>query len=107
MKISSNTRRTIGENAEALKLAKGVLETAVSEYNSAQEELRDTMQGALDELRGEFDEKSEKWQGSDKGEAASSWLEDIEAKIGDIGEDVDLDLPDPDDVTGFSDAPEE
>lgn len=106
MRISKETRKTIEENAEALKLAKGVLETAVSEYNSCRTDLADNLQALLDEQQGEFDEKSEKWQAGEKGEAAQAWLEEIAGKIGDIDTDVDLDLPDPDDVVSFSDQPE-
>jgi hypothetical protein len=107
MKVDKSTRRTINENAEALKLAKGELVSAIEEYNAKRADLHDSLNTMAEEMRGEYDEKSERWQTSEKGEAASAWVSDIEEKVAEVADDIDIDLPDIDEVVGFPDQPEE
>jgi uncharacterized coiled-coil DUF342 family protein len=107
MKISKTTRNTINENAEALKTAKDAVTSAIEDYNAKREDLRETLQTLRDELQGDYDEKSERWQAGEKGVATAAWIEDIGEKTTHVEDDAELDLPDIDEVTGFPDEPEE
>jgi hypothetical protein len=50
----------------------------VSAYNEAVESVSAVAQELVDRLRGEYDDKSEKWQESERAEAVSSWIDDLE-----------------------------
>jgi chromosome segregation ATPase len=82
---------------EAMRAKFGELEDAINEYNSKLAELREPLQHALDgyneaveharqfaedivgEYQGQLDDKSEKGQESERGEAAASWIGEWEA----------------------------
>jgi molybdopterin converting factor small subunit len=57
--------------SESIQKRAGVLHSELEDYASA-------VQGAIDDLREEYDEKSESWQASERGEAASEWLNSFE-----------------------------
>jgi len=65
--------------------AVALVNEAVQDFNSALEvhrqELRDISEdfiSAVADFRTEYEDKSEKWQESDRGQATSSWLEELE-----------------------------
>ena len=78
---------------EELRDGRGVLEDAVSTFNAAVEELKAPLLAALEKYNeiveeargfvediastadGQFDDKSEKWQEGDKGQAARNWID--------------------------------
>lgn len=57
--------------SESIQRKAGALHSELEDYASG-------VQGKIDELREEFDQKSENWQESEKGEAASEWLNSFE-----------------------------
>jgi vacuolar-type H+-ATPase subunit I/STV1 len=105
-KITKTDDKRIREALEKLAAARSKLEDEVFVFNDAQAKARDALQVHIDahdeaaqEVRGliedihreadeEFDGKSEKWQESDKGEAAREWIDSVEALVGEI-EDAD------------------
>lgn len=77
-------------NAEAEKL-RAPVEAAVTRYNEVLGEARGFVEDVASQADSDFDEKSEKWQESDKGEAASEYRDawqNIEL------DDLTLDWPD-------------
>jgi hypothetical protein len=64
---------------------------ALEDYNGILEKARVLADSITEAAQGEFDEKSEKWQESDKGVQVRTWIEQWEMSL----EDVDLDLPEP------------
>jgi hypothetical protein len=64
---------------------------ALEAYNAVVDECRDLVERVVEEAEAEFDSKSERWQDSPRGQAASAF----KAQWEDVGlEPVDLDLPD-------------
>lgn len=92
----------------ALNTKYAALEDAVSEYNAKLAELREPLQHALDgyneaveqargfaediasQIDNDIEDKSEKWQESERGEAAIAWRDEWQGI--DLSE-IDLDLP--------------
>jgi hypothetical protein len=71
-------------------LSRPVVE-ALEDYNAILEKARGLASGITDLAHDEFDTKSERWQGGDKGVIVRSWIEQWEVSL----DDVDLDLPEP------------
>jgi len=75
------------------------LTTAIQTYNEQLEEARSFVGTIAEDMRGEFDEKSEKWQEGDKGQEVQAWveawegvdLEDVEVEIPEAIEEIDAD----------------
>jgi hypothetical protein len=60
------------------------LELAVGEYNEALSELRGMVEGFVEEWRSAYEDRSEKWQESDKGTAANEFIDEWEAFAGEL-----------------------
>ncbi len=43
------------------------------------EDLKERLNVELEDFRMDFDERSERWQDSDKGQSVGAWLDDLEA----------------------------
>jgi cell division septum initiation protein DivIVA len=71
-------------------LSRTVIE-AQDDYNAILEKARALASGVTEAARDEFDAKSEKWQGSDKGIKLRIWIEQWEVSL----DDIDLDVPEP------------
>jgi hypothetical protein len=71
-------------------LSRPVVE-ALEDYNAVLEKARGLASGIAEPAHDEFDTRSEKWQGSDKGIIVRSWIEQWEVSL----DDIDLDLPEP------------
>lgn len=52
-----------------------ILEAAAEKYNEAMQSLRAFRDEVVEQIETIFDEKSEKWQESDKGTAWSEWMD--------------------------------
>jgi hypothetical protein len=63
---------------EACLAAYAVLQVAVEEYNTAAEEIAEEVHAIGESIRAAIDEKSERWQESDAGSAASDWCSSYE-----------------------------
>jgi hypothetical protein len=84
----------------------------VDEYNSALADAETVVEGIGGDLRADWDDKSEKWQDSDAGQDANSFIEAFEnVDFSEVSEvrmlDIELD-PDPEDhASALEDLPEE
>lgn len=68
----------MGEYRDAVRAAQDTLETKVAAYNEVLQEARGFVEDIASERRGQFDDKSEKWQEGDKGQAAGEWIDAFE-----------------------------
>jgi cell division septum initiation protein DivIVA len=64
---------------------------AQDDYNAILEKARALASGVTEAAHDEFDAKSERWQGSDKGIRVRSWIERWEVSL----DDIDLEVPEP------------
>ncbi len=76
---------------DELKIAWSGLETARITFNEAIEEANAFRQSMLDDMQNFYDEKSEKWQEGDKGQAYQSWMDYWSNEFDQIS---DIDEPD-------------
>jgi hypothetical protein len=77
-------------NQEIEPLSRPVVE-ALEDYNATLEKTRAFANGITEAAHDEFDARSKRWQGSDKGVEVRSWIEQWELSL----DDIDLDLPEP------------
>lgn len=83
----------------ALDEARGALAIAVDAYNEARETTQEIIVEIGEELREVFDAKSEKWQESDAGESAGSFISTFEdCELEEFSPDMPEDLEEPDDI---------
>jgi len=93
-KLTQAEAKRRDELVEALQKAQGELDDAVSEYNEKSQEIRGPVEEAVSAYNAvveeahdfaedvasdgdtAFDEKSEKWQEGERGEAARSWIDE-------------------------------
>ena len=71
-------------------LSRTVIETQ-DNYNAILEKARALASGVTEAARDEFDARSERWQGSDKGIKVRIWIEQWEVSL----DDIDLEVPEP------------
>ena len=64
---------------------------AMDDYNAILEKARGLASGITESAHDEFDTRSERWQGGDKGITVRSWIEQWEVSL----DDIDLELPEP------------
>jgi hypothetical protein len=77
---------------ETMATVAPALRGALDSYNEAIEAARNFVNGIAEPAREEYDNKSEKWQESEKGVEAGRWISEWE----EINlEDADIDLPEP------------
>lgn len=73
---------------------------AIAEYNNALDTARGFVTDQASEWRGEYDERSEKWQESDKGQDADERIQSWEdADLSDVEEIEEFDIFSPEDTT--------
>ena len=127
-KLTKEQRERRDELVEAFHEASSGLETAIAEYNAKLEEMKAPVEAALakynevgndarefaDEISGwaggEIQERSERWQESERGQAAQSWCDEwsnltFDEVTIDLPEEITLD--DPDYGAALDGAPEE
>lgn len=71
LKLSASEKKTL----ETLRQAYA---DAATDFNAKRQDLLDFITEIYGTKQEEFDEKSEKWQEGEKGEAARAWLDDLE-----------------------------
>lgn len=109
MKLTKAELAERERHADALKSKAQALEEALQEFNSGLDALRAAFQPALDEynealdgarefkedivssLQEKFDDKSDRWKESERGQQVQQWIEEWE---GAEFEPLELDLPD-------------
>lgn len=86
----------------ALAQIRAGVETALQVFNDTIEAAREWLEAVKDEAQQAFDERSERWQESDRGQNYQSWIEaldpSLEAVEIDFPEDVELSGDDPADM---------
>lgn len=88
---ATDVQTAISDMNEAMADHKTSVEEAQEVYNELLGELQAFRDARVEEWRGEYDEKSEKWQEGERAETVSSWIEEYE---GIDLEDINIDLPD-------------
>lgn len=87
--------RRVDKAVEAYNAAmsenKAELEKLIGHYNNELGEASGWMEDVCSRLSAEYDEKSEKWQESERGEAVRSWIDELEGL--DLEWEVSPDLP--------------
>lgn len=68
----------VDEFRDTVEDAKDAVHERVVAYNDVVREIAGWRDEFVAEKRGEWDEKSEKWQAGDKGQAASGWIDEFE-----------------------------
>lgn len=66
-------------------------------YNALVSEAKELVEGLRDEVETYYDERSEKWQESDRGQVYQGWLQEfqqIDLEEADLEEPPELDIPD-------------
>jgi len=89
--IQEKIQKKIDEYNEYLAQWDGSIRADIAEYNDKIGELRGVYESAASDAQEYFDERSETWQSSDKGEAYSDWINQLESI--DL-EDLEVELPD-------------
>lgn len=79
------------EKIEAANSALADVRTSVEEYNAKLESAKEFVEGIAEAAQEAYDEKSEKWQEGEKGDAASSWIDELQSA--DIPEELELTIP--------------
>lgn len=106
-RISKEKRKEIDAAVAVLVEQGNAIEDVINRYAEARQALLDILEGVADDMQGEYDDKSEKWQEGDKASAVSDWIEHLRGIENDIEE---IDTPNvvasPDSLT-INDAPEE
>jgi vacuolar-type H+-ATPase subunit I/STV1 len=101
----------------AMTVARASLDEAIVNYNEALAELKGRLESEQDAHQQEYDEKSERWQESDRGNAASEWIDAIGNAASALDAELDMtglpgpadsfDFADLDEVESLPDAPDE
>lgn len=89
--------QAISEFNAAMQEAWSKVEAAQTEYNELLGEISEFRDEIVSERQGEWDDKSEKWQEGERGEAAQSWItawENIDFSEVDISQPDELEEPD-------------
>lgn len=77
-----------------------VLES-LNDYNTVVEQAREFVEERHDQMQSQYEDRSEKWQQSEKGEAFQEWLNEWEEAQSEL-EDIDLAMPVEVDTPDFS-----
>lgn len=93
MKISKENREAILIFVQQLDAAKEALEDALEDYNRIVEEADELIRGIAEDLRDEFNDKSESWQESLTGMEAEVFVQEWEEA--DFSQSLSLDLHHP------------
>lgn len=90
---------------ELLESAQGGVQAALQRFNDLLTQAQEFCTEVAGEAQSEWDERSEKWQEGDNGQAAASWIESWESAAGELDE-IEVDFPDPVEVDapGWEDA---
>jgi chromosome segregation ATPase len=102
----------VAELNEAVEAARAKLEDEVNTYNELVQEAGSIVEDIHRELESEYDDKSDRWKESERGECVQSWLQELEnfgnemseAEMPEI-EEVSIDLPDPEVIDNLQDEP--
>jgi len=93
--IGSELEDAVAAYNAALEDIKGELSVAVDEHNQRLADALEFASGVAELAREAWEARSEKWRRGAAGEAASGFVEAWDDLVGELGQDVEFDLPDP------------
>lgn len=105
-KLSANQTFEFHRLREALKTKREAFEAAGAALQEVANEASEFVAQLEADARAYFDDKSEKWQEGDTGQAYDAWVETLGEIANDLGS-VDVDLQDDDAIDHFDDMPTE
>ena len=85
-KVSKKTQDRIADLFSQLDDAAGEIECAVSNYNAAAYELNEIRAEVAAEIETYIDERSDRWQESERGETYAEWLNSWEEETEEVDE---------------------
>ena len=103
LETSTALDKAITDYNVAMEPLKGAVENALSAYNNTVTTLKGVYEEIASEAREYYDDRTEKWQEGEAGQAYSEWVNQLESPY---IEEVEFDFPDeielPDGVPDFS-----
>lgn len=102
-------RNAIDQYNNQMREAWEAVNLRVIAYNQKIEAANEWQTGVVDNARALYDEKSEKWQEGERGQAMSEFIETYDDALEeiDLPEPDEIDAPDLDDATTLKDRPDE
>ena len=91
-KAYEEVERSVSDANESMHAILEKVNVDIQEYNAVAEEAKAFVQGLADTFRSDFDDKSERWQESDRGQEIVGWIETFEEA--EIEELTEASLPD-------------
>jgi hypothetical protein len=79
---------------ETMSEARGKVDDELAVLNELRDNVRGFFEDIHSERQGEFEDKSEKWQEGDRGEATRSWLDRLEEIASNVEEEIEMDTVD-------------
>lgn len=77
MKFSRTERKALDVHTAKLKKLREEIAAKIAEYNEEVDNFTNTRDEAADRVQGEYDDKSERWQEGERGQAVSGWLDEV------------------------------
>jgi len=103
----------VDAECRAIENAVEAINAAHTRYNEMVQEAHGFIEDIISERENEFDDKSERWQEGDRGQAARSWIDSLQESLDELCdlEPIVIELPDgadyPDHAAVMDDLPEE
>lgn len=91
--LRNGAEDAVRAHGEAIAAANAALEAAVDPYSEKANEAFGVVEDIHREAEEIFDCKSEKWQSSEAGEAASEWIQKMSAVLTSLGSPMTLPVP--------------
>ncbi len=110
LKASSETvEEAIDQYNQTMQEAWEKIEEAVSSYNEAIAQASEFKEEVYSEAQEYYDERSEKWQESDKGQSYQEWIDEWEADLDEIEVEQpdELEVPDMEASDSLENLPDE
>ena len=105
IKFTKADRKRLDELNADLREKLEAAQSAVAEFNSVRAEAQEFIEGLTENYETEFDEKSEKWQESPKGQATIEWMNQLKELDWSDADEPDAVLLD--ELEGLEDGPSE
>lgn len=77
LKFNRTERKELDAHTAKLKKLREEIFAKIQEYNDEVDNFTNTRDEAADRVQGEYDDKSERWQEGERGQAVAEWLEEV------------------------------
>jgi len=108
-RLNRSQRAEFDKHVDELRNLYDQINAAVSMYNDKQSEFAEFVATIRDDMQSQYDDKSEKWQESDKASAVQDWITAFDNLVSYAESDLD-EVSEPDlfpEFDAITDAPEE